>query len=186
MSGAGGAGAGTGSAIDRYQKAHEEYEVKRQYHTELVAKVEKLHGDMSEHQVVLRALEAVPGDRRAFSLVGGVLVERTAAQVIPALQTNLHGVRGASNAHNAVPHCVGWRAHLPQKLVPGSTCGGRSGLVVAHAGSLCCLVPVCVHTVLVRLFACVYACLCACVRACVYSVCVLVRLGSCELRSSRL
>ena len=71
--------------------------MKRQYHTELVAKVEKLHGDMSEHQVVLRALEAVPGDRRAFSLVGGVLVERTAAQVIPALQTNLHGIKQIVN-----------------------------------------------------------------------------------------
>ena len=110
MSGAG-AGAGAGSkgpetAIDVYTRAHGEYEEKRQYHMELVQKVEKLHGDESEHMVVIRALEAVPADRKAFSLVGGVLVERTAGDVIPQLQTNLHGVRCAARCCVCMCMCV--------------------------------------------------------------------------------
>ena len=32
-------------------------------------------------------------DRKCFRLIGGVLVERTVKEVLPALQTNLEGVR---------------------------------------------------------------------------------------------
>ena len=38
------------------------------------------------------ALEAGP-DRKCFRLVGGVLVERTVKDVVPALETNRSGVR---------------------------------------------------------------------------------------------
>ena len=38
--------------------------------------------------LVIEALKEVDGDRKCFRLVGGVLVERTVKEVLPALQMN--------------------------------------------------------------------------------------------------
>mgnify|MGYP003876333751 CR=1 FL=1 len=88
------AGASAG-AQEAYERIHQEYETNRQAHTELVHKVEKMTGDLNEHEMVIRALEAVPKGRRCFNLVGGVLVERTVDEVIPSLKNNVQGVRCA-------------------------------------------------------------------------------------------
>lgn len=53
------------------------------------------------------ALEAEP-DRKCFRLVGGVLVERTVKDVVPALETNRSGVRPASDFYQLVPY-----PHIP-------------------------------------------------------------------------
>lgn len=37
-------------------------------------------------------LKDMPGDRKCFRMVGGVLVEKTVSHVIPALQTNSQGL----------------------------------------------------------------------------------------------
>ena len=39
-------------------------------------------------RVVGETLSTVPGDRRCFRLIGGVLVERTVKEVAPALTAN--------------------------------------------------------------------------------------------------
>lgn len=47
-------------------------------------------------RVVIEALKPLEGDRQCHRLINGVLVERTVAQVLPALTNNLEKVK-ASN-----------------------------------------------------------------------------------------
>lgn len=46
------------------------------------------------YSTVMNALKKVDPDRKCFRMVGGVLVERTVKDVVPALQYNLEQVRG--------------------------------------------------------------------------------------------
>ena len=41
---------------------------------------------------MLEALKDIPDDRKCFRLVGGVLVERTKQQVVPAVEENVRNV----------------------------------------------------------------------------------------------
>jgi len=62
----------------------------------LARKIGELEQEADEHELVLTTLEeALAGepDRKCFRLVGGVLVERTVKDVVPALQTNRDGIR---------------------------------------------------------------------------------------------
>ena len=47
----------------------------------------------SEIRLVLETLEPLPGDRKCFRMINGVLVERTVRDVVPALQTNAEGLK---------------------------------------------------------------------------------------------
>jgi prefoldin subunit 2 len=42
---------------------------------------------------VLETLEPLPGDRKCFRMINGVLVERTVEDVVPALKTNSEGLK---------------------------------------------------------------------------------------------
>jgi len=42
---------------------------------------------------VLETLEPLPGDRKCFRMINGVLVERTVKDVVPALKTNSDGLK---------------------------------------------------------------------------------------------
>ncbi len=44
-------------------------------------------------RLVLETLEPLPGDRKCFRMINGVLVERTVQDVVPALQTNAEGLK---------------------------------------------------------------------------------------------
>lgn len=62
----------------------------------LAGKIGELEQEAEEHTLVLatldEALEKEP-DRKCFRLIGGVLVERTVKEVVPALRTNRDGIR---------------------------------------------------------------------------------------------
>ncbi|KAF8338737.1 Prefoldin [Cantharellus anzutake] len=62
----------------------------------LAQKIGELESEAEEHELVLatlnEALQRQP-DRICFRLVGGVLVERTVKDVVPALKTNRDGIK---------------------------------------------------------------------------------------------
>ncbi|XP_054760558.2 prefoldin subunit 2-like [Lytechinus pictus] len=60
----------------------------RQEQRALVTKIAELESDQNEHRLVIETLQDVDNDRKCFRLVGGVLVERTVKDVLPALTHN--------------------------------------------------------------------------------------------------
>lgn len=44
-------------------------------------------------RLVLETLEPLPGDRKCFRMINGVLTERTVKEVIPTLKTNSDGLK---------------------------------------------------------------------------------------------
>ncbi|KAJ1846994.1 Cochaperone prefoldin complex subunit [Coemansia sp. RSA 2708] len=60
---------------------------------QLGAKIGELESELNEHHLVIETVSKVPGDRKCFRLVNGVLVERTAGEVLPALRTNEEGIK---------------------------------------------------------------------------------------------
>jgi hypothetical protein len=44
-------------------------------------------------RLVLETLGPLPGDRKCFRMINGVLVERTVQDVVPALETNAEGLK---------------------------------------------------------------------------------------------
>ncbi|KAI0254839.1 Prefoldin beta-like protein [Lactifluus subvellereus] len=62
----------------------------------LASKIGELEQEAEEHVLVLSTLNdalAEEPDRKCFRLIGGVLVERTVKDIVPALQTNRDGIR---------------------------------------------------------------------------------------------
>ena len=60
---------------------------------ELAIKINELDLDKTEHELVLKALEPLDPDRKCFRMVGNVVVERTVAEVRPAVEKNRDQVR---------------------------------------------------------------------------------------------
>lgn len=47
---------------------------------------------LTDNRLVMDTLKNVSTDRKCFRMVGGVLIEKTVAEVLPALQTNSQGL----------------------------------------------------------------------------------------------
>ena len=62
---------------------------------QLMTKVADLESDRNEHILVEDTLKPLDGGRRAYRLVGDVLVERTVAEVLPSITQNKNNVRKA-------------------------------------------------------------------------------------------
>ncbi|OQR80797.1 prefoldin subunit 2 [Achlya hypogyna] len=60
---------------------------------QLAEKLAEMELELTEHQRVAETLQGLEGSRRAFRMVGGVLVERTVAEVLPAVVTNGEGIQ---------------------------------------------------------------------------------------------
>ncbi|KAK4237147.1 putative prefoldin subunit 2 [Achaetomium macrosporum] len=60
---------------------------------QLAQKIGDVEQEAEEHKLVLETLEPLPGDRKCFRMINGVLVERTVKDVVPALRTNAEGLK---------------------------------------------------------------------------------------------
>jgi chaperonin cofactor prefoldin len=85
--------ASSGSGLQSLQQEQEEsarivstYKQMRARISETANKIAELDSDRNEHQLVLRALTGLDPQRRCYRSIGGVLVERTIAEVQPAVE----------------------------------------------------------------------------------------------------
>ncbi|XP_016352702.1 prefoldin subunit 2-like [Sinocyclocheilus anshuiensis] len=60
----------------------------RQEQRSMVSKSAEFEMEINEHSLVIETLKEVDPSRKCFRLVGGVLVERTVKEVLPALENN--------------------------------------------------------------------------------------------------
>ena len=67
-------------------------------------KVAELEVDRNEHQLVEETLKPLDPERRAYRLVGEVLVERTVKEVLPSVTSNRENV---SQFYKRLPSRVG-------------------------------------------------------------------------------
>ncbi|KAJ1497724.1 Prefoldin subunit 2 [Coelomomyces lativittatus] len=69
-----------------------QYRVMKQDLQAMASKLAELELDKEEHTMVLETLKPLPSTRKCFRLVGGVLMERTVKEVMPALSNNVEGI----------------------------------------------------------------------------------------------
>ncbi|KAJ9646605.1 Cochaperone prefoldin complex subunit [Coniosporium apollinis] len=60
---------------------------------QIAQKIGDVEQEAEEHKLVLETLEPLPGERKCFRLINGVLVERTVKDVVPALRMNSDGLK---------------------------------------------------------------------------------------------
>eukprot|EP00897_Mesotaenium_endlicherianum_P006334 jgi/Mesen1/5729/ME000029S05038 len=60
---------------------------------QLYSKITELEMELTEHNLVIGAIEPMETSRRCYRMLGGVLVERTVGEVLPAVQRNKQGLQ---------------------------------------------------------------------------------------------
>lgn len=58
----------------------------------IYSKITELEMEVSEHTLVMNAIQPLDPSRRCYRMIGGVLVERTIKEVLPAVQRNKEGL----------------------------------------------------------------------------------------------
>ncbi|KAK5092804.1 Cochaperone prefoldin complex subunit [Exophiala xenobiotica] len=81
------------AAVRKQQDLQTQYQNYKSTLQSLAQKVGEIEQEIEEHKLVTETLEPLPGDRKCFRLINGVLVERTVEDVLPALKTNSDGLK---------------------------------------------------------------------------------------------
>ncbi|XP_038213857.1 prefoldin subunit 2 [Zerene cesonia] len=76
------------------------FQTLRNEQRQLANKISELEMDLNEHKIVIETLQAVEPKRKCFRMIGGVLVERTVADVLPELEGNRERLPRAIQALN--------------------------------------------------------------------------------------
>lgn len=64
----------------------------RQQVAETISKIADLEAEAAEHELVIKTLRPMETDRKCYRLVGDVLVQRTVAETLPAVERNKAGL----------------------------------------------------------------------------------------------
>ncbi|KAL6503465.1 Prefoldin subunit 2 [Orobanche gracilis] len=59
---------------------------------QIYSKITELEMEVSEHSLVVNAINPLDPSRRCYRMIGGVLVERTIREVMPAVRRNKEGL----------------------------------------------------------------------------------------------
>jgi len=59
----------------------------------MAQKIGELEMESEEHKLVIDTIEPMNSDRKCFRLIGGVLVERTVEEILPAVKANNEGIK---------------------------------------------------------------------------------------------
>ncbi|XP_031113272.1 probable prefoldin subunit 2 [Ipomoea triloba] len=59
---------------------------------QIYSKITELEMEVGEHSLVMNAIQPLDPSRRCYRLIGGVLVERSIKEVLPAVQRNKEGI----------------------------------------------------------------------------------------------
>jgi prefoldin subunit 2 len=87
---------------------------------QLVSKISELEMERNEHKLVEDTLRPLDPSRRAFRLVGGVLVERNVGEVLPSVQQSRENVSTSSVLVLSSPEKVPSPINFSQFLVLGT------------------------------------------------------------------
>jgi len=68
------------------------YSVLRSEMNQLYSKITELEMEVSEHSLVIGAMQPLDPTRHCYRIIGGVLVERIIREVLPAVQRNKEGL----------------------------------------------------------------------------------------------
>ena len=74
------------------------FQTLRQEASQLFSKINELENEKAEHALVIDAIKDLDPKRKCFRLIGGVLVERTVEEVLPAVQKNTDGLSAVSRS----------------------------------------------------------------------------------------
>ena len=74
------------------QAVANKYATMRNELNQIYSKLTELEMEVSEHSLVINAIQPLDPSRRCFRMIGGVLVERTIKEVLPAVQRNREGL----------------------------------------------------------------------------------------------
>ncbi|KAL9598924.1 MAG: hypothetical protein Q9219_004190 [cf. Caloplaca sp. 3 TL-2023] len=77
----------------KQQDLQQQYTTYKNNLQQLAEKIGNVEQETEEHKLVLETLGPLPGNRKCFRMINGVLVETTVTKVLPALQTNSDGLK---------------------------------------------------------------------------------------------
>ncbi|KAG0358741.1 Prefoldin [Gamsiella multidivaricata] len=78
------------------QELTQTYNTMKSELNQLAQKIGELETESDEHTLVVDTISPLDPERKCFRLVGGVLVERTVKEVLPALKTNQEGIKNVT------------------------------------------------------------------------------------------
>ncbi|KAF9438980.1 hypothetical protein BGZ76_002273 [Entomortierella beljakovae] len=97
MSSSGSSSAAAGKAVrPSDQELTQTYNTMKSELSQLAQKIGELETESDEHTLVVDTISPLDPERKCFRLVGGVLVERTVKEVLPALKTNQEGIKAVT------------------------------------------------------------------------------------------